>query len=91
MEVLKFELDPQQNIDEWAEATKDWADILVMAGYDFMKDEEHRAFMLLINLPNDPFWLDIYHCYPLCLEDGRWNPKYYYNGKWRLTLEALRA
>ena len=77
-------------MDEWAESIKDWADLLVMDVYDFMKDEEHRAFMLLLNLPNDPFWLNIYHRYPLCLEDGQWNPKYYYNGKWRMTLEALR-
>ena len=61
-----------------------------MAGYNFMKDEDHRAFMLLVNLPLDPLWLDIHQRYPLCLEDGSWNPKYYYNGKWRQTLEALK-
>ena len=90
MEVMNFELDSRQTIDEWAESIKDWADILVMAGYNFIKEEEHRAFMLLVNLPINPLWADVHQRYPLCLEDGSWNPRYYYNGKWRLTLEALR-
>ena len=89
--TLCFPLDPEDSIPMWVELVREKCKRLGERGYVDMRKPEFQALMLLGNLPPTQAWNHFRERFPLRNKLGVWNPAFYFEDRWTLTLDVLQA
>ena len=89
--ILHHPLKPIDSTDAWVEEIKARVTELKEQKCKAMDKPEYQALLLMNSLPKTALWRRFKAKYPVQNKWGAWNPGYYKDGKWVLTLDFLQG